>query len=496
MTRPIKKILLINPSNTVEKECIRRVVTPLSLLYLGAVLENEGYIVKIIDSHCEGYENTVYHEEYVTYGLSDEEMKKRLQDFAPDLVGITCPFSYLEKEVFKLCRLTKAIDPQIVTVTGGIHPSLVPAKMLQHCPELDFIIMREGEYRLLNLISALNQNSNYEQQDGLVFRTATGIKINPALKFIEDLDQLPLPARHLIDLEKYIAINKQSNPFSRSNRVERIFTSRGCPFQCTFCASANYWGRRIRMRSVENVVAELKELRDKYNIKELQFSDDNMTVDRKRALELFRHLKEEFKFYWCAPNGVMMKTLDEEMIKAMAECGCYQLTFSPESGSPRVLKEIIRKPLDLTIVKPLVDLAHKYGINVHSNFITGMPGETKAELMMTFEFAKQAGFDSAGFFIAVPFPGTELYDICRTKGWIKEDTETKDYKHSNIIISESEPEYTISGEELAQLVDEKTREFNEWNKNRNPEEWNRKFKQFLETHQQDDDSKKIMGRVV
>lgn len=490
----VKKVLLLNPNSTVEKDCIRRLVTPLGLLYIGAVLEEGGHEVSILDSPCEGYDNVEVHGDYVTYGLSDYQIKERIKKEDPDAVGVACSFSFDEKKVYDMCKLIKSVNENIIVFVGGIHPSLFPKKTLLECKEIDFVVMKEGEYRTLKFFNAINSKKNYEEQDGIAFRKNGKVRTNPPTSFIKNIDELPHPARHLIDMEKYIRIGRPPNPFSRKERVERIFTSRGCPFNCCFCAGSRYWGN-IRMRSVDNVIEEMRILKNEYNIQEIQFSDDNMTVNKKRVIDLFKRMKEEFDFAWCTPSGVLMSTLDEEMIKAMAESGCYQLTLSPESGSQRVLDEIIHgKPINLKTVKPIVALCHKYGIDTHSNFIVGLPGETREELMQTFDFAKEVGFDSAAFFIAVPYAGTELYETCKARGWLKEDTTTADFKHANIVIGKHEKEYVMSGEELEKLVDAKTKEFNEWSKKRNPDKWNKKFNLFLKRHK--DEANKITGRVV
>lgn len=478
----MSEILLINPRNTLEKSSVRRAVVPLNLLYIASTLEQAGYKVSVLDNQCEGYYNTEIKGNYVTYGLSDDQLKRRIKKENPRFVGITCSCSYYEPELYKISKLIKEINKEIIVFTGGIHPSLDPKKTLAECKEIDYVIMKEGEFRTLNFIKG---NRNFE---GLASRQ----KINPAITYIEDIDTIPLPARHLVNMEEYFRINRPSNPFTRGRRATEIMTSRGCPFSCTFCATSKYWGRRIRFRSVENIIKELKILRDDYGVDELQFVDDNLTVNSERAMKLFKVMKEDFDFVWSTPEGVMASTLNKDMIKLMAESGCYQLTFSPESGSQRVLSQIINKPVDLKIFKPVITLAQKYGISVHSNFIVGMPGETKEEMMQTFEFPKKAGFDSAAFFIAQPYPGTKLYEQCKSRGWF--DDKFTDYKHPSIKIRKTDKEYIMPWEELEALTEQKTREFNEWSKKNNPDRWNKKFNNFLKT--QVGGENLIKGRVT
>jgi radical SAM superfamily enzyme YgiQ (UPF0313 family) len=487
--------MLISPAATVEKECIRRLVTPLGLLYVAATLERGGYEVSVLDSTCDGYENLIHDGDYVTYGLDDARLRDAITAARPDAVGVSCSFSYQERRALDLISLVKTIEPGIVTFTGGIHPSFLAEKMLRDCPALDYVILREGEFRTLELFDGLNRDGRPPAgTDGLAFRDGDRIEVRPAGTIIRDIDSIPFPARHLVPMEKYIRTNKQANPFPRRARVERIEASRGCPCDCYFCAGSHYFGR-FRMRGVDNIIEELRLLKETYNIEEIHFSDDNMTAHRARALELFRRMKE-FGFTWCTPSGILMTTLNEEMVEAMADSGCYQVTLSPESGSQRVVDEIIKKPLKLSVVKPTVAMLQRHGIGVHSNFIVGNPGETREEIMRTFAFARESGFDSAAFFIAVPYPGTPLYEQCRARGWLKDSYATADFKHVNIRIPPGEKEFIMPDEELVALVERETREFNEWSKARNPEAWAKKYSLFLESHAKDDDSEKIMGRVV
>ncbi|HUS50918.1 MAG TPA: radical SAM protein, partial [Candidatus Paceibacterota bacterium] len=238
---------------------------------------------------------------------------------------------------------------------------------------------------------------------------------------------------------------------------------------------------------------EMKILKEKYKIEEIQFTDDNMSINREFVKELCEKMKQ-LNFVWCTPTGIMMKTLDEEIIRLMAESGCYQLTFAIESANQRVLDRIIHKPLDLKIVKPLVDAAHKYGISIHTNNIISIPGEKKEEMLRTFEFNKEVGAESAAFFLPMPLPGSDLYKQCQERGWLDETEGKIDFKHVAVHIKETDPEYVMSGKELIDLVDKKTQEHNEWSRENNPEAWRKKFEHFLKKHPEL--TEKIMGRVT
>ncbi len=491
----IEKILLINPNNSVALGSLRRMPTPLGLMYIAAVLEENGFSVSILDCAFEGYDNVKIGQYSEVYGLEDNQIIESIKKESPDLVGVTCLMSKFEGEAKRLCSLVKNfVSKDITTVLGGIHPTYFSKEMMLDCKNIDFIIKHEGEHKLINLVKVLNGNRNLGEVDGLVFRKKYEIVENLSISKIKDLDSIPFPARHLINMEKYIEIGLFSNPFPKRERMAQVLTSRGCPYNCNFCATKPFWGK-FRCRTAENIFEEIIFLKEKYNVQEIQFRDDNMVVKRDNALRLFE-MMESSDLSWCA--GISMVGLDEQMIRSMAKSGCYRLTLSPESGSERVLKEIIHKPLKIEWVKPVIALAHKYGIDIHCDFVTGLPGETKEEMYKTFEFAGEINADSCAFFFASPFPGSPLYDQCKEKGWIKNEKYAIDLKTPSINISRDEPEYIMSHDELTRLLEKETVKFNERSKLKDPEKWKRKYKIFLKKQSKRNEKQKdkLMGRVV
>ena len=486
----VMKVLLINPRVSVPRGSIRRLPTPLGLMYLATVLEKNNYQISILDSPCEGYETVVVDNTSEYYGLSDDAFIARIKEETPDFVGITCAFSKQAEEVIRTCRIVKEILPDVITCIGGLHPTWLCEEMLRDNSEIDYIVLTEGEGRLIRLLDAINREISLENIDGLAYRKNGQVAVNSPSMFIEDINSLPLPARHLINMEKYIRIGLFGNPFPNGDRVDQILTSRGCPYRCHFCSTPHYWGT-FRQRTAENILAELRELKEIYNVNEIQFRDDNLLVNRDNAVRLFQGMKE-FDFSWY--SGVMIMRLDEELIKLMAESGCYKITISIESANERVLRELIHKPLKLDRVKPVVDWAHQYGISVHADNIIGYPGETIEELMGTFVFNKEVGVDSASFFLPGAYVGSDLYTLCEERGWLAKHSHKTDLKNPSIQIRKNDPEYIMSNDELVGLVDKKTKEFNEWTRSRNPQKWDEKYRIFLAKHKEEE--AKIMGRVV
>lgn len=418
------KALLIYAPRTILKSSVKRCCTPLGLAYVAAVLEKERIDVKILDCYAEGYNHeTDIGNGYILVGLNDKEIIKRIQAYNPDFVGVNCSFTFEMQNVYHICGIVKKANKNIKVVVGGLHPSNFPLETLEGSKDIDFIILGEGEYRFAELIKGKRDF------DGLVI--ARNKKIVPAKTRIEELDALPFPARHLLKMDKYIKINKHISPYSKRKRVEQILTSRGCPGRCIFCNSSRFWGHVFRKRSPENVIKEMKELVKKYDIQEFQFADDTMTLDRERAMKIFDMMKP-LNVSFCMANGVFVNSLTKEMIKKMKEAGCYQITFSIESGSERSLK-LMKKSVHLDKVKPLVSYAKKLGISCHATAILGIPGEKLEDIRKTFKFVTYCDFDSVSYFTAAPFPGTELYDICIEKKYLDDVSFNRlDFKSARI----------------------------------------------------------------
>jgi magnesium-protoporphyrin IX monomethyl ester (oxidative) cyclase len=240
----------------------------------------------------------------------------------------------------------------------------------------------------------------------------------PKTKFITDLDRLPFPARHLLNMEGYFGL-EHSHGTRRRKRFSPIVTSRGCPARCTFCSAYKVWGRKFRQRSPENVIAEMKHIKEKYGIEEIMFEDDNTTLNLKRAERIFDlMIEEKINFVWDTPNGVAAFALNENLIDKIKASGCYKLNLALESGNQFVLDNIVKKPLKLERAKQLIKYAQSIGLDVGIFLIMGMPGETREQMWDSFRLAKDLGIYTPFISIATPYPGSELYDICRESKYI------------------------------------------------------------------------------
>lgn len=429
--KKIEKIMLIFPTGKVVKGHFQHCEIPLGLAYLAAVLRDNNFQVKVLDGRTKFKSFIPANSKWEYFGFTQEEIIEEVENYAPQVVGISCLSSFHFSDVVVLFRLIKQLDPNILTVIGGSHPTFLAEQVMNNSKDIDFVILGEGEESFSDLLMNISSGADYRNLDGLAFRIDGKICVNPKTRYIENLNNLPYPALDLFPLDFY---RKKSVPFSttfRSKMCAPILTSRGCVADCIFCASKNFWGNVYRRRTAANVLDEINFLIDRYGIKEIQFIDDNLTLDRKRARDIFKGIIDRnFKISWNTPNGIAVWTMDEEMLNLMKESGCYEVTVAFESGVQQVIDKIIKKPINLQKAALMVEKMKKLGIQVNGFFISGFPGETKKQVLETFSFAEKVDLDSAYFFIANPTPGSELLKICEEKGYLRRNFRFDDIEYN------------------------------------------------------------------
>jgi len=439
-TRKVQRVMLISPPSTLYKGDLPRCTYPLGLGYIAAVLLESGYEVEILDCLVEGYYDTTPikdDENFLTYGLDRTDIAKRIAAFGPDIVGVSSIFSNQSDSVAEVFRAIRMAAPDAYVATGGAHARYFPHNYIEEF-DVDAVFLSESEATFLHYLEALNGHGEIEDVESLIAQKDGALIANDMMALVRkkernengfwaEIDHIPFPAWHLYNMEKYFEIGAYQSPYTIGDRVGQIYTSRGCTAKCTFCTTTNFWGGKLRRRSPENVVEELVALRDGYGINEFHIQDDNITNDKAHAKHLFKYLTE-LNMPWCTPQGTALWRMDEELLELMAASGCYQITFAIESGVQRVLDDLIRKPLDLDRTRHLITYARSLGMSVHGFFIIGMPpmfgkpGETVDEMRMTYDFAADAGFDSASFFAATPIVGSVLLSEAMRQGFIAKDT--------------------------------------------------------------------------
>jgi len=420
------RICLINPPRISPKSWGKpNVFQPLEIAYIAALLERQHKLL-IIDAPTEGRRN-IEEIDGTKYrvGLTNKEIADRIRRWSPDVVDIHIPFSGWWKTAYEVASTVKSIDKDIVTVLSGLYPSARPVDSLTQ-PNTDFVVIGEAEYTMLELVGALEQRTKGDLKKirGIGYIKNGETIITHPRPVIQDLDSLPFPARHLLPMEEYFAAVKEVPPRGEINKPwTMMITSRGCPYNCVFCSVHVVMGRKWRGRSPENVVDEIEHVVHTYRVKQIDFLDDNMTLDKKRMENICDLIvKRGLDIEWYAPNGVRADGLDENLLKKMKASGCKKIRIAPESGVQRVVDKIIKKNLDLKKVENAVILSRKVGIKVGCFFIIGLIGETKEDIEATIKYAyklRQLGADSFYFSYATPLYGTELYEQAKRGGFLR-----------------------------------------------------------------------------
>ncbi|MFA6078127.1 MAG: radical SAM protein [Candidatus Omnitrophota bacterium] len=393
------KVLLVRPiSNTYI------ISPPIGLGYLATALRKAGHEVNIID--C------------IRDSMGFDAFEAAIRREKPDIVGIqvwSCDVANVQKSL----AIIKSANKAVITIVGGAHPSGVLGDSLIHFKDADYAYRGEGEKGLPMFIDRIAGRSavKFEDIPGLIWREGGKIKCNDPI-LVDDLDGLGLPAWDLIDPRTYPEAPHQG--FMKAFPIAPIFTTRGCPFSCTFCATRTITGRKIRYRSTDSIIEEIKLLREKYGVKEIHVEDDNFTMDREFVRRFCQGiLDDKIDVYWYCSSGLRLDSLDEEMLTLMKKARCYTLTVAIESGSQRVL-DLMKKSLKIDDVRKGVKVMNKVGYKPTGLFMIGFPGETRAEMEETVRFAMELNLKRAQFAIFHPLPGTEIYDELKAKGELKE----------------------------------------------------------------------------
>lgn len=343
-----------------------------------------------------------------------------LRGTQPSIVAISLMFDVSYQHISSIADRIKAFNERTLIVMGGAAVTASYAEILSDQPKVDALCYSEGERALRRLIDADDVQREL-QANPWVTRESIAAGRVPHADYIESLDVVVDIDYSLIDIAAY-SMKEAFSPFAayRNDQDVRQFfsvTSRGCPFECVFCAEPSYHGRAMRYASVDAVVAHVKSLIVRYGLNVLTIYDDQLLLDRPRAKELFRRLSE-LTIRVEMPNGVTAIFIDDELAGLMKAAGVDSVFLALESGSERVLKQIIRKPIRLDKIGPIIQNLHKHDIFVQAFFITGLPGEREEDRQTTWDFIRSHDIDWSLFNFATPLRGTELYRICKDNEWI------------------------------------------------------------------------------
>jgi len=363
---------------------------PIMLGYATAICKEAGHKVDLIDAPA--------------LEISEEETMKRLADFKPEFVVMLTSTASVQSDGEIAKRISKEIGAKTVAV--GVHATAVPDETL----DFGFDIVAKGEYDYT--AKDLAEGRELENVEGIIFKKGEEIIHTNDRPIIRDLDKMPFPAREFLPNNQYYSA-LYKNPFTF------ILAGRGCPHQCIYCAGPQLMsGRGYRMRSVQNVIDELKYLKKNFKFKSVLFNDDTLNVNKKHILELCdRIVEEKINIPWIAYSRV--DSVDKEIAEAMKKAGCFLVKIGFESGCDSLLKSMKKGERATTDqARKATKFFTNAGIQVHGTFVFGMPGETTETIRKTIDFAKELDLDFVQFSIAQPYPGTEFYNYLKDKGYL------------------------------------------------------------------------------
>ncbi len=400
-------VILINPPIISSKNHYEALTPPMGIAYLAAYLREQKIDVSVIDAPGEKPQNiTYFNDQAYLRGMNLEQIVAAIPEEAK-LIGISNLFSVAYPVVSKLCWLIRNKMPDVTIVLGGPHPSNYARECLMELP-INFVVHGEGELALEQLYRFAQGEIASSELFGVSFRV-DGKIVNIPDKRILDLNTstLPWPARDLLPMENYIFENEGHQV--AQGRWTPIITSRGCPFGCTFCASRK---TKFIGRDPMDVVDEIEHCLETYGIKEFHFEDDNFTIQRKRVVGICEEIiRRKLNIVWSTPNGIRASVTDKELLTLMKKSGCDSIVLAPESGSRRVLDEIVQKGKshDLDQLCQVAKDASGLGLKVSAYFVLGMPGETTSDIIQTINYAcrlAKNGVTEVGFGLFIPLPGT------------------------------------------------------------------------------------------
>jgi radical SAM superfamily enzyme YgiQ (UPF0313 family) len=389
---------------------------PLGLTYLAAVLEEKGYEVEILDM--------------LVSKFSIPKVKEKIKEFKPDICG-TGPVTMNYPTALRVIEVCKKFGA--TTVMGGCHVTFYDREALEEAPYLDIVVRGEGEHTFLEIV----EGKDLYDIEGVTYREDGEIIRNPDRNLIENLDELPFPARHLVPISKYRAFKAGCD----------MITGRGCPYNCTFCVGHKMVGRKPRFRDIKLCVDEIEKLVYDYGFKKVNVVDDLLTINHKRVFAFCDELLERgIKVDWTAFSRA--DTVTKELLSKMKEAGCCFICYGVESGNQRIL-DLAKKRTTLEKIRKGIALTNEVGIDSLSSFIMGLPGESKETVRQSLEFGKSLG-NLYGFHILSPYPGTEVREKAKELGlkilhndWLRYD--------ANQAVTETEE---VSAEYINRMVKE------------------------------------------
>jgi radical SAM superfamily enzyme YgiQ (UPF0313 family) len=416
----VLSILLVNPPLSTYKYYLHSdFQEPLGILYLAGYLRQKGLNVDCVDFFSEKIHQV---DNYYWQGDTVEQIEEELRRRNPKVVGISSMFSVHCEAVHRTAAAAKRVNPDMLVVVGGAHASAFP-KVLAVDSNIDVVVVGEGERTLLDLLKKHWIGESYTDINGIAYFDESGdYHRNPDRNFL-NFSEHPGPAHDILNINQYLDTD-YSRWHGISGRRLPIVTSRGCPQRCVYCSIHSVWRYSYHRRNPESVINEIEWLVKDVGVREIMFWDDNLAADRRHFNAILDGIIERrLQFRWCTPNGIAIWRLNEELIYKCRAAGCYKLTFGIETGSPRTQRFIKKTQINLENANKIIKYCNKLGIWTRSPFLIGFPFETREDILMTIDYAIDCEIDVAVFWIAMPYPGCEMYEIYKEHDLLPDDVD-------------------------------------------------------------------------
>lgn len=412
------RVLLVYPNIVESPKDIS-----IGLALISAVFKKAGHNVELLDA---------------TFGLEEEEVIKRIDQFKPGLIGVTAATNDLRYSIY-LAKLIKE-KMKVLIVCGGYHATVAPEDIIkEEC--FDVVALGEGEFAFLELADSLEKGKIDTTIKGMWFKKNGKIIKNPVRELNKELDNLPFPDRSIFNYQRYINYNRGLATF---------LSTKGCPFQCSYCINAalmRMYGAQgyVRFRSVDNLLAEIKEVINKYKVKEIEFYDDTFTLDKKRIKEFCEKYPKEvgLPFY----INARVNAVDKDIFAMLKNAGCVRASIGIETGDHHIRNEILNRNMTDDEIINTFKWAKDAGLQTYAFNMIGIPFETKESIQKTIELNRKCEPDYVGVSIFNAFKGTELYDVCKKNGWLLDEDSTSYFQSTNV----KHPNFTIK--ELKRIRD-------------------------------------------
>ncbi|MFC1522187.1 B12-binding domain-containing radical SAM protein [Elusimicrobiota bacterium] len=397
------KALLINPSykdsyGSAKASVVDPIYPTPSILALAAMAQSNGHKIEILDLSYSQYDYRV--------------VRDKIEEFKPDVVGVTAT-TPLMNQMRDISVLVKSISKDILVIGGGSHVSCLPGESMEESM-LDMVAVGEGDHTFLDILNGLSP----QNIKGIHYRKGSDILGTDPRPFVQNLDDLPMPAWHLYDSRKYKY--KISRLLAKRRPLAMAEFSRGCLYKCNFCASKNTVGLGLRKKSPARCVAEAREMR-RLGYREFTLADDIFTSDQAWAKAVSEEMiRADLDMTWTCTNGIRVESAEPKMFEAMRKAGCYRVAFGFETGSDDVLKGFGKGgKASIEQGREAVKMAKAAGIETIGFFLLGLSHDNEETVMDTINYARSLPLDMLKFGIAIAFPGTPMFVEYRKKGLIR-----------------------------------------------------------------------------